>query len=235
MFDSTIVGIGGIGSEPFVGMLVFVGLGLMGIVVGVSKLKKLRKFSTADEMSIRDAGVSDGVVSVSGTVSPVDEPLPSPLQDMECVAYNYEIDRGAGEDRNIVDTGKDVVPFTIDDGTGVAAIDPGDDEVEIQRELIHDVALENLADFVTIDRSLQGARTYKEGNITVGDDVTVVGKTTSGSNVDDADIDIGMDDGELVVSSVGVDETVTRLSRQGVLFTSIGAVSVIVGMGIIFV
>lgn len=232
MFEPVLL-LGGINIETLVGGIVFLLFGSIGVWAGVMKFRKYHAIRDAESVSIREGMNTDGMVSVSGKVKPLEKTFSAPFRDTSCVGYDYQLDVGSGDDKTIIDVGEDVTQFLVDDGSDVVAVDVDVDNVEFDRELIHDVSADSIADYVYRNTSIDGSRRYKSGILELRDDVTVMGEVTSPSSVPDADADVVSGDGMLIVSNIDIADTVTRFRRFGWLFSILGVVLTVVGIGIL--
>lgn len=210
--------------SELIGGLVFIVLGLIGTYLGYKYVSRWYVISRTDPISIRDSVVTDEVVSISGSANPVqDELLVSPITDEECLAYEYNVkQRKSGGKNKMLDTGSDSQAFIIDDGTAKAYISA--DEVDITKERITDVNENELQESVITKPSLTGGRVYEEGTIKPGEEVFVVGSTTS-TNKYDADTEVVDTGGRFLVSNVSREKT----ARKSLLYS----ISLLIGIGLL--
>lgn len=217
--------------SEIIGGVVFTVFGLIGVYFGYKYLSRWYFISSTDSVSIRDSVVTDNVVSISGSATPVqDELLVSPITDEECLAYEYHVkQRKSGGKNMMLDTGSDSQAFIIDDGTAKAYISA--DEVDITKERIMDVNENELQESVITKPSLTGGRGYEEGTIKPGEEVFVVGSTNS-TNEYDADTEVVDTGGRFLVSNVSREKTARKSLLYSVVLL-IGIVLLAIGLSII--
>lgn len=213
---------------------VFLILGTVALLVGVSTLRKWWQIKSTTTSSIRDAAVSDGIVEVEGTVEPADSsPLVSPMTERDCVAFEYDIKRAKGTDtKKPVDSGIQHQSFVIDDGTATAYVDPEGGELSLSLDRIKNVSLEQLPEYINTNPKLQGARRYKEGRIETSSEAYVIGSTATSPRTE-SDTQFTADDGLLLISNQDATGTATRLFRRGALLSPIGLASCLAGLFIL--
>lgn len=106
---------------------VWIGLVVAGfalIAVAVESVQRVRLVLAADERST--GTVTDGVVSVSGTVvAPSDRRLTAECQQRDCLAYEYARTQGSAgqEEGTSTRITQRVLPFYLDDGSGPVLVD----------------------------------------------------------------------------------------------------------------
>lgn len=216
-----------------VGGVVFLVLGTVAMVVGSSKLRKGKKIRSTETIPVRDAAVKDGVVEVEGTAKPAhDTPLVSPMTKTDCVAYEYNLTRGLGSDKKLVDKGTEAQPFVIDDGTGTAYVNPESADMSLSLDKVEDITLSDLPNNIATQPELRGTRIYKEGTIEVGDDVYILGSTEQ-STKKDVDTQFTNSNEWFIVSNQDASGTAGQLLKRGAIFTPLGIGAWIIGLIII--
>lgn len=233
--------------------LLFVIFGLVAFAGGVDYVRKWNWFSEGEETTIKDAPRIDGGVKIEGEVQDVDnvDLLKAPLTGEDCIAYNYKVEkkkrkRSSSSSRGsrwvVEDSGEDVVPFKIDDGTGVADVDSPED-ADLSIGLSREYNIEGEGDLPEkFERSsfslgdlnikLGKRRRYKEGRLEPGDEGFVyadVESDTDYANVERKIVD-SEDSRMFVISDGNMDETRKRFRNKG--FGAVIFGTFFVGVGI---
>lgn len=187
--------------EPTRIVVVIVALSLGGILLaaGGSHLRQWYRIRTSEVQTVRDAAQERGVAEFEGIVCAVEgETFPAPFTGTEAVASSYTIRApSTGESRyRTVTSGTVASPFLVEDETGCVEVDPSGGDLEPanserrltvgENDTLPDdvrVRLSNTTDELDLDTILAAEtderRYYREGTVTVGDEVHVYGATTT--------------------------------------------------------
>ncbi|WP_162991364.1 hypothetical protein [Halostella salina] len=187
------------------GGIIATGVGLAATIGGVRGVNDWWRLSITDSVPMDEAVVANELVQVQGHVRPShpNNTIRSPIQDKECVAYDYKINQivqGPGDPS--IDAGIESTPFIISDETAEILIDPTADSLSLQHErktvtggeeMLEQVAEEKLDLEPSVHTGDSGVIKDRielmEGTISIGENITVVGKpnTTPESVSVDAD------------------------------------------------
>lgn len=131
-------GTGGGPEDPaiVVGMLLLAIVGGLWLIWRGFTLRRQREL-IEESPTAEVQSVAIGPAEIVGSSEPVDDPIPAPFSDEECVIARWEVEEWTeGKDRDYwatVDSGIDVTPFRIDDGTGRIHVEsPREAEMTIQ-------------------------------------------------------------------------------------------------------
>lgn len=191
--------------------VVFAGVGSLLVIGGAGALRQWWLIRTSELGTVYDAGAG-GPVVLEGTARPAGETLAAPFTDVECLAYEYEIEEydpdDDGSDWDTVARGRQAVPFLLEGAAGsvlVAAdaegmeLDVGDDETtrtvpggdeppDPIREFIErtdDVGSENRTlDLGILELDYGARRRYREARLEPGETTFVGGVARSRHGVD---------------------------------------------------
>lgn len=83
---------------------------------------------------------------MTGVAREADRTVRAPFTGRECLAYSWYVDAvttergsdGVRFRRNVVDRGREVVPFLVDDGTGSVLVDPKGSELRLAEAWVED-------------------------------------------------------------------------------------------------
>ena len=113
----------------FLGYIIGIGLLVNGFVL----MRKKQVILNTPTSKIRSMAL--GLVELSGKAAPCRHALISPLLKEECVYYSYTVqEKGKNTWVTILDGYSDL-PFYLDDGTGMALVDPGRAETDLKASL----------------------------------------------------------------------------------------------------
>ena len=237
-FGISILAIGEFLSGLF-GGLIGTYVGLTAASSGVKNITKCWRIRTTDSVSINAAVGTNGLVQIQGHVQPVpsSNALMSPIQDEQCVAYKYKLKyqiEGTGD--GYIDSGAEYQQFIISDGTGEILVDPTEDSLSLttdtntvagRKEMLERVDVETIgldASARTEDSGIiKNPVELTEGTISVGEQITVIGKAVTAPGRGAADAVMSPEAKHLTVMN---DEPETTALRTGAL----GTVSLIFGL-----
>lgn len=219
--------------SSFFGGSIMVILGSIVLIVSLSALSTWHRVRSTEHVSIRDTTVADEHVSITGEARPVGDGLTSPIQSTSCVGYTYRIDRRKSGSWSPVDSGSDVVPFLVDDGTATAYVDPSTSDLQISTDQITNINTDEIDEEVNTKPSLTGRRRYHEGTIALGDHVYVQG-IPEDTHRGDADVQFISEQNNLVVSNQSRQSTMNSQLKKGGLLLPIGLLFIVVGVWLIF-
>ena len=151
-------------------------------------------------------------VVVTGVAREADRTVRAPFTGRECLAYSWYVDAvttergsdGVRFRRNVVDRGREVVPFLVDDGTGSVLVDPKGSELRLAEAWVED---------------------YRPDPADRGDLVFDVGAFPGWEQYDPHYYEARLDEGETVSlhGTVRADAEGIRAGRVGVRITGRGA------------
>jgi len=122
------------GEATFMLGLTLFSFGFASVFTGLYSLRGYYHISRTETRDI--ASVDEGVVEVEGEIEPVGKTLTAPVSDEDCVAYEYVATQtrrfGSNRYRSTVNSGRDTVPFYVDDGTGRVLVDPEGAEIAVE-------------------------------------------------------------------------------------------------------
>jgi len=102
------------------------GLGMIARAFRLRRQRELMQDTPTEDVE----SASVGPTEVTGVALPVDEPIPAPFTDDECVLATWTVEEwdesGKTSEWETVDEGVDSVPFYVDDGTGRLLVEPAD-------------------------------------------------------------------------------------------------------------
>lgn len=226
----------------------------IGWVAATSGFESVREWWTilrSESLSIDAALATGGLVQLQGRVRPLhpDATLTSPIRNRECVAYEYTISKvvqDSGESSLDADTA--YRSFVLTDGTGEILVDPDEaslslttttertTKTEVIRERTADASVEfdpaaAIADDGTIPKPIE----FREGTISPGEEVTVVGKATPVSEEvpGDANAVMTAETDQLTVMTDPPGNTAMRNAARGVFLLVLGALFVLFAIGIL--
>lgn len=173
--------------------LAFGAAGAALVLLGVRDVWRALRYRYRRPTPINGLDDRSGRVTVSGVARPADDVLDAPLSGRECLAYAWRtaefrtmrsldgsIDNWGQRGRS----GRDAVPFVVEDGTGSVLVDPTDAELRLAEEWVRDpVDVPTHRDdpsYRDLVEDLLGIRThsvrYYESRLDEGETVTVRGR-----------------------------------------------------------
>ncbi|MFD1632889.1 GIDE domain-containing protein (plasmid) [Haloplanus ruber] len=208
-----------------------------GIIIGVKNMKDFWEIVTTDTLAIDEATAAGELVQIRGRVRPTqpDNTFTSPILNEECVAYEYNIEKYGvnikkvlpSNDSEPVESGSKYSSFIISDGSGEVFVDPGKDNLSLN------TTTETLSTKKeqTADKRIEVEPTsYKlalgdstkpvdltEGTVSVGEEITVIGKTAPvpEETITDADAVMTPEEGNLRLMDGDPQNIAKTKARQG--------------------
>lgn len=212
--------------------------GWLGLAYAAGNYPLYRRLRAANRPATGAITPDDGLVAVSGEVTPVEGPATTPLLDEPAVCHTWTVEKYGWVPRrgwSTVALGQGCVPFDLDDGSGPVRVEPAGAElrpvgvdtrqVDAEESLpAHAVAfLEGAADFDPTGTTHR----YEERRLEPGETAYALGHPNSGGDGEVATLAAA--DGSLLVGS-GEVETVTRRLGRVVRVAGAGG-AVAVGLG----
>lgn len=226
--------------------LIFAGLpAVVGLVCLANSIHLLRRYVKLDRVPPTDVVAVDGdeeTVELVGRAYPADEPLTSPFQGEDTLAYWWAIKQfKLNSSRNHWrESGRETTPFVLKDSTGEILVDPEGADIAIdltaEREVVLETDDETLPtapareklDELDMEVAAESSDTYRSRKfyakrLDVGEQVHVYGPVRPGpaENAPDNVVQpyIGTDgrtaDGTFIVSDTSEQETKRRLLGRG--------------------
>lgn len=237
--------------------IVFVAVGIVIANKGRAERAESTRMEETETTEIRN--LSPGVVEVKGSAHGTDDATPqaSPFTGTDALAVHIEVQEwhsggeGGGNWKTIFEE-ETAEPIYADDGTGEVLvalpddgglnleqeewkIQPGDDVPEAIREYVEQEPELSLPDGHDIGPLSTGERRrYREGVLTPGEDVYVLGtasETGAGWDTREYVIDEETSDGDFVLSDKSEAQLVQEGKRGGLVFLAFGALLIVVGIG----
>ena len=215
-------------------------LGLTAMTSGVKSVKDWWGILTTDSMSINEAITTNGLGQIQGRVRSTQEndALISPLRNKECVAYEYNISKIVQDTgRSSIDSNIKYGPFIISDGTTEILVDPDEDSLSLdtitnrptsKQEIMEQTADERLdlepSAYISDVGELTIPIELSEGTISVGEEITVVGKANPelGEAITDADAVMASEEAHLTVMNDDPGNTALRKAARGGFLLIVG-------------
>lgn len=230
------------------GGAVATGIGVAATISGIRDVNDWWRLKTTQPVPIDESVATDGLVQIRGTVCPFrsSDILISPIQGDECVAYDYNIYQqvqGTGDPS--IDSGIECSPFIISDGNAEIHVDPTEESPSLNHEtntvtggeeLLEQVNKERLdiePSALTDESSLIEDRIeLVEGNIRVGEKITVVGKANAAPEGPAVDADAAMkpEEGHLMIANGKPRTAALRTGARGCFLLVVGSVLSIIGL-----
>jgi hypothetical protein len=221
----------------FVIVLFCLGIGGMIALVGAGYVQTYNRVRKTDPVDVRRLTDTDSEVELAGTAHAHEETSQSPLTDTECIAYDWEVERylggGRGSNWSTIASGETRHPCRLDDGTGIALVDPNGATLELLTEETIEVEPyesppPEVGDYLerteTVDREHDYTRRYTETRLEPGDDIHVLGPVRrlahSVEMPGDADAVIGVSDPDrgFTVGEDGLSKLVDQIKTDTMRF-----------------
>jgi hypothetical protein len=181
---------------PLPAVLIFAGIGLFLLGAGVRegiRALRLRRTEPTPVSALDDAS---GRIVVTGIARRADRTVTAPFTGRDCLAYSWHVDAvttergpdGVRFRRNVVDRGREAVPFRVDDGTGTVLVDPAGADLRLAEAWVeeYDPDPADRGDLVFEAGAFPGWEQhdphYYEARLDAGETVSVHG--TVGSDAD---------------------------------------------------
>lgn len=176
---------------PVVGVFGLIGIVLVGL--GLREVWLALRFRSLRPTPIGELSEASGRVSVTGVAQRADDVVTAPITGGDCLAYAWRvsdlrtvrgIDGSIETRRSNVGSGRDSVPFLVEDDTGSVLVDPSGAELRFAEAWVRDPVGDPVgrADVLTGADSFGGearAREYYESRLDEGETVTVRGHVTA--------------------------------------------------------
>ncbi len=204
-------------------------------------------------------GVFVGLVELKGAVRCA-EPLISHLAEVPCVYYAFEIEEswsrmvtrtesdGKGGRRTVTETesgwttvssNEELIPFYLEDDTGILLIRPGGSSVGNQRVFEYECSSEDPLYHgkgpVHRVRDSDGVRRFTERALPVGTTVYIVGQARERQDIVAAEIAADANAPEFFISLQSEDEMSGTLGRRAVVLFLVGLATVLFGQWLYYV
>lgn len=215
-----------------------VGIGLL--AYSIQLFYKIRLIKNSDEISVAEAINRDNIVQIYGRAYKNTETVASPIENDECLAYEYDISKTAKESANpdhdygwkSVEEEAKAVDFILEDHSGTAYIRTDGADISLTHDRQHTVAnsATTPSTVPTDSVSLQPTNfnfseklRYTEGTISEGDRIFVIGKFTTTAPGESEDIEISYDE-TMFISDKDTGGQIKSLRRPAVNSLIFGAV-----------
>lgn len=224
---------------PLPAVLIFAGIGLFLLGAGLReaiRAVRLRRTAPTPVSALSEAG---GRVVVTGVARRADRTVTAPFTGRDCLAYSWHVDAvtpersrdGVQFRRNVVDRGREAVPFLVDDGTGTVLVDPAGSDLRLAESWVEDYRpdpadrgdlvfdMEGFPDWEQYDRR------YHEARLDEGETVSVHGTVRAdGEELRAGRVGVRIAGRGTLVSDVD-DRTMARRSlRAAAISVTLGAV-----------
>jgi hypothetical protein len=224
---------------PLEAVLIFAGIGLFLLGAGLReaiRAVRLRRMAPTPVSALSEAS---GRVVVTGIARRADRTVTAPFTGRDCLAHSWHVDAvtvergpdGARHRRNVVDRGREAVPFLVDDGTGTVLVDPQDTDLRLAESWVenYDPDPADRGDLVFDTGAFPGWEQYDphyyEARLDEGETVSVHG-TVRG----DAD---GLRAGRVGVRIAGRGTLVSDVDDETMARRSLRAAAVSIVLGVI--
>jgi E3 Ubiquitin ligase. len=225
-------------------LLLGAGIAWIGWAAATSGLKSVRDcwgILTSESLPIDEAIATSGLVQIQGHVRPLqpDDTLTSPIFNRECVAYEYTISKVVQDSSDSsIDSDTAYRSFIITDGTGEILVDPDEDSLSLNMTTQRTTSSEELIERTDDDTLEFDPSAYtsdggiipkpielREGTISLGEEITVVGEATPESEGELRDGNAVMTSGtdHLMIMNDDPGNTAMRNAARGAFLLVIGA------------
>lgn len=228
--------------KPILFLFIFILIGFVMLYFSIEIFKKIQLIRNSDEVSIHEAVNRDDIVQINGKARKFEEILESPLENNECFAYEYKVqkrrsrNKGNGSRWRNIDSGKDSVDFIIEDNSGTAYIYTDKAEISLSNETQYimsnasdiptTVADNNTLSFDLMGFSFGQRLRLKEGTIQPEGDVFVIGKYNNHNTKNDETIEIDITD-TIYISDRDTKQEIRSLFAKSIITSIIGVVFVL--------
>lgn len=229
--------------------VLLVGSGLL--AYSIKLFYTIRLIKNSDEIAIAEATNRTDTVQITGQAREYEETVTSPIEGTDCFAYEYDISKSTRDTAdpsndyrwNTVDEATTAVDFILEDYSGTAYIQTADAELSLTHDTRHTVTEPSaIQTTVASDTPLfsptrfdfSDRLRFKEGTISAGDRIFVIGTFTAE----------GMKNGEtietvpgetLYISDEDTDGELKRLRTPAVTTFVFGSVFLLFGLAYIAV
>jgi hypothetical protein len=208
----------------------FVIAGLYFISIGLRELVVTYRILVTEPTPVTDLPTASGPVEVTGVAWIHERTLKAPLTKRSCLAYEWAIQEKRTDEEGdtewvTVDSGRENVPFVVEDETGSVLVDPRDAEFRLEKKRTVRRGLPGLS-IGPFDFSFGRARRYLETRLDPDEPVYVYGTVTPApAESDDADrVDARIEEGQPFIVADGTESEVTlRVLGKAVVYVLGGA------------
>ena len=217
-------------------------IGWIAATSGLNSVRDWWRILTSESLPIDEAVATNEPVQIRGHVRPLqpDDTLTSPILNRECVAYEYTISKVVQDSGgSTIDSEAAYRSFIIADGTGEILVNPDEDCLSLKTTTQRTTSKEEVInrtddDIVEFDptaytsdgETIPKPIEFREGTISVGEEITVVGETNQKSEGALRDTDAVMASGadQLTVMNDDPTNTAMRNAARGVFLLMLGAI-----------
>lgn len=219
---------------------VFILAGIVMLYFAITSFKRIQLIRNSDEVSIHEAVNRDDIVQINGKAKKYKEILNSPLEDKDCFAYDYTIEKRTrrrssnGRSRKkwrTVESGNDDVDFILEDNSGTAYIHTDGAEKLLDTETQYSmsnsssipstVKENNNLSFDLMGFSFRQKLRLREGTLQPDDDVFVIGKYTNRNSTNDETIEIDAEE-KIYISDKNTKKAIRSLIIKVIIYSIIG-------------
>lgn len=228
----------------FLGIFTISGFAL--IYFAIKIFKRIQLVRNSDEVSVNEAVNRDDIVQINGKARKFKEVLDSPLENKECFAYDYKVEKKRRRRRRnksrrrsrwkTIDSGEDAVDFIIEDNSGTAYIHTNGAETSLDNETQYSmsnssdvpttVAENNTLSFDLMGFSFGQKLRMKEGTIQPGEDVFVIGKYNNKNTKNDETVEIDVDE-TVYISDKDTKQEIMSLLGKFIIFGLVGVMFIL--------
>lgn len=201
---------------------------------------KIRVIKNSDEIAISEAANRSDLVQINGRARKYDEILNSPIENQECISYQYDISKNTSESANpennykwkTLEEEKEVVDFVLEDRSGTAYIHTDRAEISLTNDArytmsdssaIPTTVASDTISFNPTTFDFDGKLRFREGTIRSGEWIFVIAKF--GSRDTEEGTDIGtIPDGKMYISDKDTKEEISSLQKPAITEFIFGSV-----------
>jgi hypothetical protein len=210
----------------------------------------MRAIKKSDEVSISAAISRGDMAHISGKVIAHNNTINSPIEDKECVAYEYEISKSVRDSAKAendhywknLEEEKEAVDFVLEDHTGTAHIRTNGSEISLTHDSRYTTS-DSLSVQTTVtgdpipfnpkDFKFEDRLRFKEGTIKAGDWISAIGIFSDKKMNDCGDVEVTSDETAYIFDE-DTGEKVSNLRKRaintfifGFIFASFSATYII--------
>jgi hypothetical protein len=228
--------------------IVIAWIGVTAMTSGGESVKEWWGTLTTDPVSMDEVITTDGLGQVQGSVRPTpsNSTLVSPLQNKECVAYEYTISKvvqDAGD--STIDADSKYGSFIISDGTAEILVKPDEDSLSLNMTTTRPTSRQEIMEQTSDERLDLESSAYtsdvgdltapielSEGTISVGENITVVGNATPvpADAFTDADAVMTSEEAHLTIMNDDPGNTALKKAARGGFLLVLGVLFSVFGM-----
>lgn len=217
-------------------------IGWVAATSGLNSVRDWWRILTSESLPIDEAVATSEPVQIQGHVRPLqpDDTLTSPILNRECVVYEYTISKVVQDSGgSTIDSDTTYRSFIVADGTGEILVNPDEDNLSLKTTTQRTTSKEELIeltddDVVEFDPTAYTSDgeiipkpiEFREGTISVGEKITVVGEANQESEGALRDTNAVMASGadQLTVMNDDPTNTAMRNAARGVFLLMLGAI-----------